>query len=627
MRRSRELIIESAAVASILIVISLGGSITTSLSQPAFSRLSDPGLVTKQYDLTSLALYYNLTLSAIGTGKFDNASFLLDTFRFVNVSPKVNQTAQVANADLASVDSTVPRATLNLGLAQEALNEKEYLNATTLVDTGCAQAREANQGLSDFQRPQTSHFQSLSVPTSLYSVGASLAVAEVQGELADCHTLLAALPSSDAVFAISSPQKTVETGGPVVLDGTLTLRGAGAGGQEALFYINGSYFGSLITSAAGNLSGTLTIPFVYKPLAVVQAVVAPNATLGVGGAFSNLLNFTLKFNQTSIVMGDPPSYLPGEDFRTFGNLTTTSGIPLPSAPVRITFLGESRTAITDSRGEFFASLSVPANATDGTYYVNATFAPEGALGPSFNFTSVRVVHIPLSLTVSAPFSFAGFPTQLTGSALANGTSVSGARILVDTPWGSYKTVTNGTGQFKLNLAVSILDFAFAGHVKAMALPTQPYLASGSASATVRFFNVLVLVFPAVAIVTVTYEADKMGVFERPRKTANGAAVSEEARPTEVEKTHPAGTAETPDVVALYNRALELASSKLGLRFGEGKTIREVLESVSAARPTEGFEEFSRILLAAEDFLYAPSFDSSRLQSARGDMSSLEGRWA
>lgn len=644
MRRSRQLVVESAVIAAILLLIALGGSIATTLIPPSFASLDNPGSVTKQYDLGALALYYNVTLSDIGTSRFTNASFLLDTFHFANIPPAVNQTALAANADLASVNSTVPRAVLDFHLAGSALAAKEYLNATVLVNAGCAQARLANQSLADFQGPQTSRFKSLSVPTAQYAGGASLTAAEVQGLFADCSRLLGVLPPSPStptstsstststptandVLTISSPQKTIETGGAVVLNGTLTLSGAGVGGQAAVFYINGTYFGSLVTSGSGNLGGTLTIPFLYKPVAMVQAAVAPNATQRIGGAFSNLLNFTILFNQTSIVIGDPPAYLPTQSFHASGNLTTTSGVALPSAPVTVTFLGQSVMATTNVKGEFGATLTVPANATDGTYYVYAAFSPQGVFGPSFNFTSIRVVHMPLDLTVSAPFSFAGFHTELTGSAVANGTSVPGARIVVDTPWGSYATVTDSSGRFRVGLTVSPFDFSFAGQVRATAAPTEPYMASGSAFASMRLFNILIVILPAVVLVTVTYEADKMGAFEGLRKRRRREAASAEEAPlTAGEEILAARAAKAPELVSMYQTALGLASARFGLRFEQGQTIREALDYAKAAEQSKGYEEFCRISLTTEDFLYARSFDVSRLERARRDLGSLEGYW-
>jgi hypothetical protein len=627
-KRSRQLVVESAVIASVLVMITLGGSIATTHLPPSFANLQNPASVTKHYDLGALAQYYNATLTDIGTGSYPNASFMLDTFSFVNIPASVNQTALKANADLAALNSSIASASTNLTRAQSALDSRDYVNATSLTETACQQAKSANSSLSAFQGPDTAKFHALSVPTVSYAKGRALAAGEVSSLLSACDRLTSLL-KGNALLVISSPQRTIQTGGTVVLNGSLEVNGTGVGGQDAVFFVNGTRFGSLVTDSAGDLGGTLTIPFLYKPVAIIQAIVGRNTTVGLDGGYSNLLNFTILFNQTSIVVGDPPAYLPTQSFHASGNLTTISGVPLPNAPVDVTFLGESVMTTTNTQGEFGARLTVPANATDGTYYVYAAFAPQGAFGPSFNFTSVKVVHLPLTLTVSAPFAYAGFPTDVTGTATANGTGVAGAHVTLDTPWGTYGTVTDGSGRFKVAVTVSPTSFAFAAPIKATAAPSEPYIAAETVHPSLHFLNILVAILPAVLLVTVTYEADKLGAFERfkrprPRldKTLEGYA------PYGTVAAKAAGGATTlPEPLAAFREAQLLGVAKYGLHFKPSQTIREAIAVVEMASKGNGFEEFRRIAMTAEDYLYAPEFERSRIDLATRDLDSLKRYWS
>ena len=601
--------------------------VTTAIP-PSFTALQDPGLVKVNHDLNALSIYYNTTLTQIGAGNFANASFLLETFRFVNIPPAVNATAQLANSDLATVNSTSANATVLFQQAAAAINAKQYVNATILVNQGCAFAQQANKSLADFLGTQTTSFKGQSVPVAQYGKGLAAARAEVKSLTDECSTYKKQLEFSGLVLLIGSPQTSIETGGTVRLTGNLTFKGSPVANDEVFFYINGSYFGSLTTTATGGLSGTLTIPFIYSHTATVQALAKPNLALNLGGASSNTLVFIILFNQTTIVVGDPPAVLPTFSFNVEGNLSTVSGTPLPDAPVKVTFFKESRVLYTDSAGIFATRLTVPANATDGIYNVYASFAPQGVFGPSFNFTSIEVVHLPMNISVFAPsLTLAGFSTALTGRATSNGTDVAGANITVNSPWGVLSSVTNSSGGFTVSVPVSPLEFAFSRPVNITATAPQPYFAQAYASKAVGLFNILAVVLPVAAIGLIGYEADKLGAFDglKRRPKPEEAWMKEFlAEPEQVPtRTEFAGGSE---LLQTYRLALILASKKLKVRFRSSQTLREMVDAVRAKESGPASDAFGEIMSATEDFLYAEAFDVTRLASAKARLVDLEGYW-
>jgi len=283
---------------------------------------------------------------------------------------------------------------------------------------------------------------------------------------------------------------------------------------------------------------------------------------------------------------------------------------------------------TDDDGVFGATFTVPANATDGIYYVYAAFVPQGVYGPSFNFTSIQVVHLPLTLTLSAPsISFAGFSTTLAGTARANGSAISNADVIVSSPWGSVSTKTNSTGEFTVNIPISPLEFAFSKDVAAVVSAPQPYISSGAIVESIGLFNILLVILPVAALGIIGYEGDRLGAFERLRNRSGKkeALLEEPLVPTE---TAPAFSEAVggPELLQIYRRTLGLAQGKFSIRFRASQTIREIVAEVEAHESGPGFAAFKEIMLTVEDFLYAEIFYLSRVSVAKERLAELEGRW-
>jgi hypothetical protein len=629
LKRSNQLIIESAVIASVLIALTLGGSVETATIPPSFVALRDPGTVAVNHDLTALAVYYNTTLTDIGARNFTGSLFLLGTFHFVNIPPAVNATAQLANSDLSTAAVDSENASRIFSAAESEILRNQYVNATVLTEQGCALASSATTRFADFSGPRTSAFQSNKIPVKDYSSGESSASGVVNSLTATCDKLLNQLRFQGLELLIGSPQTSIETGGRVDLLGNLTFRGTGVGSESVLFYINGSYFGSLSTAANGEFSGALQIPFVYSKVGSVQALVAPNIPRNISGAASNFLYFTIRFNQTSIAIGDPPAVLPTFSFPVSGTLKTVSGTPLPSAPVNVTFFRQWQILTTNSQGGFSTRLTVPANATDGVYYVSARFAPEGVFGPSFNVTAVQVVHLPMTVTVTAPsLSLAGFSTTLTGLAITNDSSVAGGTIRVISPWGTFDGTTNSSGGFKISLPVSPWEFAFSRNVTIFVNATEPYVAIATVAKALAVFNVMVVIVPVAAVGIIGYEADRFGVFAALRQLRGRGqkGLSEEELLLEDEFSKPEMEGAISEAGMLYAQALSLARTKYSMHFRSSQTIREVVASVESRDVGKGATTFKEIMLIVEDAAYAKNFDAARLGAARVKLTELEGSW-
>jgi hypothetical protein len=314
-----------------------------------------------------------------------------------------------------------------------------------------------------------------------------------------------------------------------------------------------------------------------------------------------------------------------------GNLTTTNGVPLPDAPVTVTYLHDSVATTTNSAGTFKAQFTVPSNATDGTYDIYARFTPRGVYGPSFNFTSIDVYHLRLMLVLTLPrLSLAGFSTQIGGTATSNRTAVDNAEVALDSPWGTFTTKTDSVGHFNVVFPVSPFEFASSKKVALTVSPSEPYIAGSTVVLTLGLFNILIAILPAAIIGVTGYEAYSLGVFQdlrvrlRRQRNQEAVQVTTQERPS-IESL--LVTDRGPEPIRLFGRALVLASTRFSIAFRPSQTIREMLSLVKAKDDGEAFVLFSRVLLAAEDFLYGQKFESSLTAEARKALSTLEVLWS
>jgi hypothetical protein len=615
----------------LLIFIVVGGGFATLSVPKQWSILVNPANTPSVQEPSGLALYYNQTLSALGTGHYSEVSLLLGTIRFVDFASSLNQTVQTGNTQIASTNVTMPKATSDLHKGADLVAQRQFLAAGTYVTRGCGLADQANATLSAFKDSTVPKLTSSGVSAGLYSIGLGLASRAVSSLLADCTELQSSLsltgPSSlpPSLLSISSSQKSVETGGSIVINGSLTLNGVGLPNQSIFLYFNGTFVGEVPSTYSGRFGGKVSIPFVYQPVGVVQAFVATNATAGFGAATSNSVELLVLFNGTRIVLGDPPAYLPTSRFQVHGELTTADGVPLPSAPVIVTFFSEAQDATTDSSGTFVATLYVPASTPDGTYNVTAVFAPRGTLGPSFNFTSIEVAHEPLNVTVNvSSLTLAGFSTSLQGRVVANGTGVSGAKVTVSSPWGSFQATTDSTGRYALSVPTPILDFSFSEPLQVGADPAQPYIASGQSVASLSLFNLLIVVIPAIALLGLGFGARTLGLLGGEGKfeevTTSASENQTMALELEVEER------DLPEMLALYRRILTLATARFQISFGRNMTLREIAAEISAVSDKRGASLSAHIIQSTEAFLYAERFDLARLKEAKEDISELEELW-
>jgi hypothetical protein len=430
-------------------------------------------------------------------------------------------------------------------------------------------------------------------------------------------------PSAD--LKIWSRSESVVTGSSVTLFGNLTAKGEGIPGQAVLLYFNGTYIGTTRTNSSGEFEETPSLPFAYAPKGIVRAIFATNSTAGLGGAVSNLLQLGIQFNHTQITLADPPAYLPASSFTVHGNLTTNQGVPLSGAQIKLTFLNEVQNATTDSLGSFSAVLTVPANANDGVYYVYATFASQGVNGPSSGLMPIEVIHEPLKVTADlSSLTLAGYSTLVQGQLVTNGSGVAGAVVTVVSPWGSIQTVSNSTGGYALSVPTSPFDFASTADLTIRVDPTQPYIASAEGFAKLGLFNPLIVAIPLVAIGSLAYGAVSLSLMRRRRTRRDASAILTQEQALLLEPA--ALTKDNPAMVFLFLQTTGMAAERFQISFGRNLTLRETAEKIAQVSDPRTAGISTRVLMMAEEFLYAKTFDEARVKEAEGYVAELRELW-
>ncbi|MHB1907956.1 MAG: hypothetical protein ACYCQJ_03675 [Nitrososphaerales archaeon] len=311
---------------------------------------------------------------------------------------------------------------------------------------------------------------------------------------------------------------------------------------------------------------------------------------------------------------------PTLNYTVHGYLTTTGGKHLPNAPVMIEAFGKNYSATTNAAGSFSKELTVPGNAAVGTYYVTVSFAPEGTFGPSINLTAVQVVKLPQTFTVNPQsIFFSGWTNVVSGQAVANGTLLGNDTVIVETPWGDYRTLTDTQGNYNIQVPVPLSNFGSSESLAFVANPGEAYVASASTTRSVTILNPLEIIIPLLVIGFGTYEARNLNLIpslrkrlSRPKKEQTLAPGEEPKEDLVPEAEIPAQVSDSPSIarevprlVMAYKEALLLASRKFGIQFSKDLTIRETIALVSGyAKDSAGLNYFSNIALATEDYIYS-----------------------
>ncbi len=634
MKRSNQLLIESAIVASLILGLTVGGEIAGLNLPSAWTELPNPSALQPQYSYASLALLYNTTLTELADQNFTSVSISLGEFSFLNYPSQLGHAISSANSEISEMNTSIPLAISYLALAKNLTLAGQILNASSNLSLGCNEAQLAKSNYGQFQVVTTPGLANYGVPVLVYSNALGLVGSQISSLLSNCSSLSSHLKILQnftvSNFTVTSSQSSLETGGFVQVNGSLKFGVKAVANDQISFFLNGTKFASAITDQNGFFSINSSTPFEYKSVAAIWAVASGSSSSSptFQGAVSNILYLKLIFNQTQISVQDPPAILPTYNFTISGRLTTSSGVALPDAPIKIISFNEPYLLKTNTSGFFSSSLTVPPNASDGLHTIYASFAPQGVFGPAVNFTTIQVVRETPEVTIN-PVSlvYSGFAREISGKVVANGTGVSFANITLSSPWGKFLTESNATGGFNIGFTVPLSTFWPSNNIKVSMHPSQPFIKDATLTSSVTVVNPLDFLFPLLVAGVLVYELRNLGLL-RSRKGSIDKIDEEKEVDLTVQNliSHVDEIRSIPRLVSLYRNLLIIAATKFDLKFLPSSTIREIVTQVSSSAQDSGMQEFEKISTIFEDYLYAKNSEGTEVSAAEDAFARLEKIW-
>ncbi|MHB1907808.1 MAG: Ig-like domain-containing protein [Nitrososphaerales archaeon] len=333
MNRSRQLQIEAAIIASLLLVIVIGGGFSTRSLPVYWNNIINPETLAQQpFNSTSFALIYSTIILEIVQTQYSNASFYIKTLPLVPFPQSLNSSVTNSITELGLVNTTIPLASSELGISQNLLNSGEIQNASFYQSTACNTIQQTKLAWFHFENVTTPTFKQNGVPVSFYASSAKELDSLIVKLENECSALQSSIQQTILTaelglnFTITSPQTVIYTGGHVLINGNLSSNKGGIAGENVSFYLNGTYIGDITTDGKGLFSANLTIPYVYESNVAIWAVTTYNSVVLV----SNKLSFDILFNGTEIILADysiagsPP--IPQNTSNEFASLLTTAYI-------------------------------------------------------------------------------------------------------------------------------------------------------------------------------------------------------------------------------------------------------------------------------------------------------------
>jgi hypothetical protein len=319
MQRSTQIILQSVIIGSLLIGITVGGTIAAeNLPSSWKSNLFQPPSATAQFNGTLLANAYNSILSLMNQNQFANASLELTALSFVNYPNNLQGPASLVVSEISILNSSVPRSGSLLVNTIAQISTGLIQNATTSIDEGCIQANNANTALNQLSNSTAPQLNNLGVPSSVYASSLNTLGFTVSSLVRQCKVLLGELKSSfqsnstevcvkllDTSYCLSlaSPQKSIEVGGTLELHGSFLMNSTGIGGDQISFYLNGTFIGNTRTISDGSYSVNMSLPYIYAFNATIWAIASANSSIGAPIAIgSNAIYIHLLFNATKIIV-------------------------------------------------------------------------------------------------------------------------------------------------------------------------------------------------------------------------------------------------------------------------------------------------------------------------------------
>ncbi len=549
-----------------------------------------------------LYLFYGAIVGAVTGGNFTAASALIKQTGFIHIPAEI--------ADAVNSFNRLVNSTANLFLTVD----HQLKNASGYVSTGrLALARISLQGaiinLRSANITLTQLFGAEPQLAAITGIPSSLLLQKLQpletlfdSDTAQANRLLKVITGASrlnqATLTLSVTPATIETGSSVVVGGQLTRSsGSPLPARNVTVYFENSPIGSATTSNSGRFSTSFKTPYYYQKVATMFASFLPagNDTLVYAPSTSAPVKLNVTYSLPDASVSIPKSVLAGQRLHTFGTVSK-DGRPLSNLQISLSGFKLTSTNFTLRNGSFAIDLEVPSSLGQGTYPLTFATGSNGTLGPLVSLQNVIVIKIDPTIKSNIPIvAFAGFPTTISGSVRANGSSLAGARVLNVSPSPSVSVATTGDGTFSFSVTPPLTISNGGWSYTLEVFPTQSWISATPLNVSVFVVNPLVLALPVASLAILAFSVRR----RRPPGQISAPELFEEQGPAEVIQAAPLPTG----LAGIYSRAVEIVERATSIPLKPQTTIREYLAAVRGV--LKGIKHFEYISSALESQLYGP----------------------
>lgn len=293
----------------------------------------------------------------------------------------------------------------------------------------------------------------------------------------------------------------------------------------------------------------------------------------------------------------PENVFPGEMFTVEGTLKT-AGVAHSGITVRLNWLNQNETLITDNNGDFSVSLDVPPDISAGNHFLRIRTQPENNIESATLKEKILVVRISSNLEVkSSRLALSGTSLTVRGKVFSDNGAPGESEIKLVFSGESFFVETSESGEFVTSVDVSMTTFSGSHDYEIVAVPENPRIASCREEESVVVLNPLTLVFAPVLVgfVLVTWRRRYGESGERKEISTAGT--------TGERSVSRSGEGNVGTIKGMFLKAIGAVEEFTGVKIGPSQTIREYL-SVMRNRLGRVYEPFERLSLEFEEFLYS-----------------------
>lgn len=416
-------------------------------------------------------------------------------------------------------------------------------------------------------------------------------------EIADVNSTIEEIESGNLTatyITLAVGSHELITGGWTHASGVLcAANGTALPGMPVVVYAGGSAI-MATTDASGAFGVTVHASGYSESMAVAAAFLPQAGYVGcISGEETILVNhiapaITVTLGSGSVLPQGSFTATVSVDLSRWVHGNFSSALPtVQGVVVQVSAFGRLSYAYAEGAGgsaNATIMMTVPYGTASGAWDVAVSAVPMGVVGPGEGSSTITVYRMPTAVSLSAPgWALGGAGIALTGTAQANGTGLSQARV---TAYVSYsggqtavvETITDGSGNFALAVPTGAFTPSGAITMNVQVTPDEDEFAKGTGSAQSYLISPAILAVPAAALGAIGGGL----ALRRQRRTESGAAHASGhgagagaiAATAAARAVPPEGT-----VAGAYARAASWIGSLMGRRIRASETVREYYSRV------------------------------------------------